>query len=124
MLGVVDHQHERLDQQPRDLFDQLARRRESFEALRAAGETLAQRVRCPGSGLGDRVHDRHHEHARLAVLVGAADPRDPAVEGGERLLEDRRLAESGAGGEQQRAPLDRLAHAPGEAWSRDRSPAP
>ena len=124
VLGVVDHHHQRLDQQPRQLADQLTRCRQRVDAFLTPGNSVPHGVRGAGGGVGDRVDDPHHQHPGRPVGVGAADPGRAAVSLGERLLEERGLAEPGARGEHDGSRLDGIGQPLDESRSRNPPPAP
>ena len=122
VLGVVDHQHERLDQEPRQLGDQLARRGERVELLGAGREPLGERVGGARHRGGDRAHDPQQKHTGGPLVVAAADPRDRRRRVLERQLEDRRLAAAAARGEDQPARVEGIVDPPRGLRPGDPSP--
>lgn len=104
MLGVVEHEHERLDEQLGQPAGDLRGQRAGVDPLAGDDEALAQHVDRPGHRALQRGQDAGHEGARV-VALRAADPgpRQPAAL--HCGLQCRGLAEARAGHHEQRRPV-------------------
>ena len=124
VLGVVEHQHQRLDEQLREPAGDLGGEGARVDPLAGDDEALAEHVDRAGHRALQGGEDAGHEGARV-VALGAAHPgsRQPAAL--YRGLQRGGLAEARAGHHEQRRPahgvgqplLERVPCDPGgRAW--------
>ena len=118
VLGVVDDERQRLDEQlgqrARDLLGQRVR----VDALAGHDEALAEHVDRAGHRAAKRGEDARHQRA-VIVALAAAHPRagqPAALDGG---LDRGRLPEARAGHHEQRSGADRVGQTPLEPRASD-----
>ena len=101
-LGVVDDEHERVDEQPRELALQGSGRALRVDRLARGGQALGQNVDGARESAANRLDHQAQQPARVAAGVATAHPRHvrPVAQG---VLERGRLAEARVRDQQQRA---------------------
>ena len=107
VLGVVEDERERVEQQALALGRELARRPSAPTGSVAAASRLRQRVGDAGRRDADAVDDPRQQAARVGVRVAAAHPRAAPPRRSTRRLERHRLAGPGGGLEQHGAAVQR-----------------
>ena len=99
MLGVVEDDHELLEQQPVQFGHELLADGTGIDTLLRHREPLGEQVDGSGRRLADRLHEPPQEPAGVGVGGRAAHPGRERMTAAERLFERCRLARSGAGDE-------------------------
>ena len=105
VLGVVEHQHERLDEQLGEAAGDLGRQRAGVDPLSGHDQALAEHVDRARHRVLEGGQDPGHEGPRV-VALGAPDPGPGEAAALDRGLERGGLAEARAGHHEQRCPAE------------------
>ena len=105
VLGVVEHEHERLDEQLGEAAGDLGGQRAGVDPLAGDDQALAEHVDRAGHRALQGGQDAGHEGPRV-VALGAPDPGPGEAAALDRGLERGGLAEARAGHHEQRCPAE------------------